>query len=700
MQNPQKKSYDFTLVTLQDGKSVEKASLSTQGQDFNAEELRCLPVKPLKSDKEDILLINRQNRGAFIANDPEKGLRFFPLKLNRPYTHLGTDGQAVLSYHRDSVRVWRKEENNPSYRLSQTYHLPFVPNAGYQFCSSQTQTYAAGLSTGKTSLFITTLQTAKKTDEEILVAADQENMLRDLMAFLEEEKEIKAFEPDSIPGDDTLKIADPEVPGMDIMTRVRLRRMTFDEILQPGDTFSKMIELDRLDPGTLNLEWIAPEGAVYNLRSGKITWEILPEQLDSHAVYLSISDQNDTTHTLWSVCVNDPVKIVNREKMYTTNVNKPLSFQVEVKDRNADAEFFFEWDGPDECLITKDGEFKWTPGPDYLDVNIVSIRVSDGFSSDSARFMIYVNDPVKIVSSPPSTVLPVSRQWRYPVTVEDNNDPNIYEYSLEKPVALEPEELLERKSLLVNRENTSNKTVNVRPFIKNIYYYDRYILVSLHEENPQDINLGEILAALLQKPVKNLPSYTVQQIKTLRFTVDDPVPDGMEISQKGLLRWLPDTTMLDSHRITIRVNDQIASHKQILDLYVNSPPVITSEPKDAILSPGDIFTYHCIAKDKNIDAGLRYSIGKDSPPAEVDSSGHVMWRVGEDIYDYQPLTVIADDGFARDSVRMMLYINDPVKIIPPGKLVAFTDSLFTCQLKADDKNASHLYHIHKSKLYH
>lgn len=694
MQDIAGKGYDFTLVTLQDGKSIEKARLSTAGKNFQAASIQCKTLKPSPDNREDLLLINRQNRGALIKNDPEKGLVFLPLEFKRPHTLLDTDGRTILTFYRDSVSIWRKNTETGRYTYRRSYHLAFTPNQGYCYSPVQNRTFAAGTDAGRQILSIAPLAQTSS-DEDVFVAADRENMLRDLKAIMESADTTKQdiVIHKRVTGD-TIIVTPPEPPKTDIMTQVRIRRMAFDAVLEPGEIFSRTVELNQLDPGSLNLEWIAPEGAVYNLRTGLITWKIMPEQLDSHAIYLSISDRVDTSRTIWSVYVNDPVRIVNKDRMLTTSVNQSFSFQVELRDKNTEPEFQFELHGLEKGFITGKGMVHWTPGPDDLDENIARIRVTDGFSVDSARFMIYVNDPVEIVSSPTSTVLPVSQTWVYPIAVQDENNPHLYEYTFQRPVSINTPQILNREKISVAREGEADRFIDIRPAIHTIDYYGKNLLVTLSGgKNSDNITLGEILAGCLNTPVQNLPRYSVRQVKTVRYTLANPAPTGMEISREGLLKWHPDITQLDSHKVIVTVNDDLSSDRQVLELYVNSPPVIVSEPVDKILMPGDMFGYTCKTEDKNSNARLRYSIGKNSPPAHVDSLGRVVWSVGEEDYDYHQLTVIAHDGFAADSLQMMLYVNDPVHILPPQSPTAFTDSTWTHTLNYEDKNATHLYRI-------
>jgi hypothetical protein len=694
MQNISDKSYDFTLVTLQDGKSIEKARLSTAGKSFPAQSLRFETLKPFPGSREDVLLINEQNRGALIRNDTEKGLVFLPLEMKGPLTRVDTDGRSLLTFYRDSVHVFKKDRESGQYTFRRSQHIPFEPTEGYAYAPAQNRILAAGTDAGNRVLTLSPLGTASP-DEEIFVATDRENMLEELKSLLDTSKTTtQDMGLQKTEQGDSLVISPSETEDTDIMTRVRNRRMAFDAVLEPGEIFSRTVALDQLDPGSLNLEWIAPEGAVYNLRTGLITWKIMPEQLDSHAIYLSISDKKDTSRTIWSVYVNDPVKIVNKERLLTTPVNKTFSFQVELRDNNSNSEFQFELEGLEKGFITEEGKVHWTPGMDNLDENIATVRVTDGFSIDSARFMIYVNDPVEIVSSPTSVVLPVQKPWVYPVAVQDRNQANLYEFTFDRPVTIKPEQILSGDALSVAREGEPDRYVNVRPVIENITYYGKNLLVTLTgNEEKEKITLGEILAGCLECPVQNLPRYTVRQVKSVRFTLDDNAPKGMEISPEGLIKWVPDISQLDSHQVVVTASDDLSSDVQRLQLYVNSPPKIVSEPEDKILMPGDIFGYTCRVEDKNSDARIRFSIGRQSPPAHVDSLGRVVWSVGEDNYDYHQLTVIAHDGFAADSIRMMLYVNDPVRIIPPQSPVAFTDSLWVYPLQYEDKNATHLYRI-------
>lgn len=661
-------SYAFSYVTLQNGKSIEKAQITTPKTSFSIDSLHIKRMKKSLDTPDELLLVNAQNQGALIKKESENELLFLPLTFDKPYSLLNTDGRDILTFYNDSVTIWKKGLNTHSYVPDDIYPIPFTPTEGYCYCTFHQSIFAAGTHDNNTLLTVASLSQAEHSKKVSPKAISDFHKQKDI-------NRDSSIQPDK----------------RDIAAYLESCRKAYDAVLKPGDTFSQILSLDPMNPGSLTLEWIAPEGAIINLKTGLIYWKVTQDQLNAHDIYLSISNQQDTNRTTWSVYVNDPVKIVNETRFFMATASTPFSFQVDIQDKNENPDILFKLEGLEGGGINQKGLVTWMPDDKHLDIQSALIKVTDGFSVDSARFIIYVNDPVKIVSTPQSLVLPVNERWTYSLVVEDRNNPHVYEYSFQNPLEINFEHVLKKEKLFVQRKG---EVIDIRPFIQTIDFYDKNLVLTLTPDfNPDSISLKEILGGCLDLPLKDLPHFYLRQLKTIKYALEEPVPKGMEIFQDGQVIWCPSLNQCNDHRVVLLVSDGFSTEKQILNLYVNSPPVIISKPENIILNPGDTFTYMCQVEDKNSEAHLTYKIGKNSPPAQVDSFGNVRWNVGEDDYDYHQLTVIAHDGFAADSVQMLIYVNDPVRILPPPPMIATTKKSWHTSLKYEDKNAAHIYRI-------
>lgn len=477
-------------------------------------------------------------------------------------------------------------------------------------------------------------------------------------------------------------------------------RSLFDQVLHRGERFLETITLPRIDPGTFNMKWDAPEGASFNFQTGVIQWTVADDQLNERTIDLSLADKSNEEKYHWGIYVNDPPEITNEKRSFMLSLYEPFELKIDVEDENIDAHHYFTLNGLATGQIDTSGWVTWTPGDDDLDVNIFSIVVSDGFDTDSINFMIYVNDPVIFTSTAPTTFLPVNRPWYYSLKYSDKNEALLYQISFLSEDMLKPflpviEATLAKDVMGILTEASKKGFTNIRPFIQNIQQFENKLYITLTDTPDKlKISFGELLAGILGVDAMHLPQYTKpKQIRQVKYT-GNTLPAGMTLSPEGLLIWTPSMTTLDSQRIVIKADDEFSETKQKVSVYVNAPPVIKSKSESNILLPGELMEYDCIAEDPNSDAAFRFRLSADSPPAELDEvTGHLKWKVKSDQYDYDQLTIIADDGFTTDEITLMIYVNDPVRIIPTTPVTALVNQPWSHQIKSMDRNQTTLYRL-------
>ena len=89
-------------------------------------------------------------------------------------------------------------------------------------------------------------------------------------------------------------------------------------------------------------------------------------------------------------------------------------------------------DFPEGMVVDEgSGTIRWTPKIDQVDVNRITIVVSDGYTKDEQTFEIYTNHLPTIVSNPPRMAL-VGDLFKYQVNVDDKNENVNLEYTLVK----------------------------------------------------------------------------------------------------------------------------------------------------------------------------------------------------------------------------------------------------------------------------
>ncbi|HDR05088.1 MAG TPA: hypothetical protein ENN84_07580 [Candidatus Marinimicrobia bacterium] len=365
---------------------------------------------------------------------------------------------------------------------------------------------------------------------------------------------------------------------------------------------------------------------------------------------------------------------------------------------NDDSEHYFKIKGLPGAHIDSSGLLTWIPDEKFLDINLFTVIVDDAFDCDSVKFMVYVNDPVQIVSSPPNSILPVGRPWFYSIKTEDRNASALYQIKFNSSQKLSPfqssiESFIKKDIANVETVAYQRQFINIRPFVTNVQAFDNSIFLSL-ADTPEKlkISFSELIAGVLSTEVKTVPKFTVQQIKQLKFKLEES-PANVNLHSEGQLSWTPDFSEIDSQLVVVSASDGITTRFQKIPVYVNAPPKISSKAKSAILHPGELFTYQCTATDPNKNAELSFRLSPDSPPAELSESGYLSWRVRENQYDYDQLKIIVSDGYVSDEIKLMVYVNDPIKIIPTSPRPAMVQIPWQHQIKYLDRNKTSLYRI-------
>jgi hypothetical protein len=498
---------------------------------------------------------------------------------------------------------------------------------------------------------------------------------------------------------DTLPTAEnmPD-PEPELTETIPNKRALYDRILYVGDEFLENVPLAVIDPGTFNMEWNAPEGASFNFQTRQIRWKVNANQLGQHKIDLAISDRNQQTDNHWRFYVNDKPKITNSKRAFIINVFEPLELPIAVADKNDDARQWYQIDGLPSAQIDSSGLLTWVPDEKALDINLFTIWVDDGFDRDSVHFMVYVNDPVQIVSAPPNTLLPVEKSWYYSIKTEDRNTSALYQIKFNDVQSLSPfrkniDSFLAKDIANVETVAYQRQFINIRPFVENVQLFENSLFLTLSDK-PDELktSFGELLAGILATEVKSVPKYAAQQLKQLKFKLEEG-PETIKLSADGQLFWTPSYSEIDSQLIVISAGDGISQRFQKIPVYVNAPPMISSKAKSAILHPGEIFTYQCTAIDSNRNAQLNFRLSAKSPPADLDENGFLTWRVKDDQYDYDQLTIIVSDGYVSDQITLMIYVNDPIKIIPSSPRPALVQQPWQHQVKYLDRNKSTLYRI-------
>ena len=148
-----------------------------------------------------------------------------------------------------------------------------------------------------------------------------------------------------------------------------------------------------------------PDGMEVDEYSGIINWTPGPEQHDSHAIKLLVSDGYMKDEQTYEIYVNHkPVIVSNAPK--SALVDEVYKYQIQVEDKNSNSELVYELlKAPQGMQMTEDGKVVWIPRAAQINNHLFTVRVTDGYSEDIQKSQVFVNIPPSIISIPKPVAL-------------------------------------------------------------------------------------------------------------------------------------------------------------------------------------------------------------------------------------------------------------------------------------------------------
>lgn len=177
--------------------------------------------------------------------------------------------------------------------------------------------------------------------------------------------------------------------------------------------------------------------------------------------------------------------------------------------------------------------------------------------------------------------------------------------------------------------------------------------------------------------------FIVQHGDTFHYKIDTTKFDQngqLSVIGLGNIQFNSDSSEIfwDTQREPIGKNNIIISKgdsSEILKLYINSPPVLTSQPiRHTILQIGETYFFDLDVKDKNSDAAIYYKLVSYPEGAHIDANGRITWKPSFFQKDWHDFKVIVSDYFDSTAAEFSIFVNHPPSItsqiprsIQPGK---------------------------------
>ena len=337
----------------------------------------------------------------------------------------------------------------------------------------------------------------------------------------------------------------------------------------------------------------APKNMHIN-NNGVFLWEPNPSQIDLNKFKILISDGVAESSQSVSIYVNSTPLISSSppEILHLLN-NESFEFNFDSFDANSDASL--NWSlvsGPQGMVVGAEGLISWVP--DVLDFVNYTVSLSDGYNFSEYNGKIYINFPPKIISSPPKTIN-LGDTLLYKVEYEDkniklfndSNKTNVLNYKIISGPS--QSSFLQNSLLWIPDEEHIGITeffISINDGLQqDIQKFSLFV-----NDVPNIFNTDTIFTEA-NKPLNH--KILINDLNKQDIIDIDLINNNLGITiEKDTLQWLPDTSLIGNHVLTVRLNDGKINFNNDFTLNINvfsKPQFLNDPPKDAYVGIEYVF---------------------------------------------------------------------------------------------------------------
>lgn len=298
---------------------------------------------------------------------------------------------------------------------------------------------------------------------------------------------------------------------------------------------------------------------------------------------------------------------------------------------------------------------------------------------------IYVNDKPEFITDPTATEFVAQSRFEYFPVVNDRNSDAKIQMVLETA----PEGMMMDSNGVVYWQ-TDSTHVNV--------YDVRLVASDGFDRAVQEFKLFaragvKILSA--PAPIVRVNEMFRYQIEVWKPELDQKLefrvlgqPEGMSISEKGLIEWIPTETQIDSQFFAVAVNHGVAADTQSVALFVNHPPLIKKAPPPMNkVNLGYTWDFQLDVSDPNKKDVLKYTAVEMPAGMRMDPfTGRLRWEPSREEMDFQHLKIEVDDSRDIRTIEADFFINSPIKIVSIPVMKATIGEPYKYKIMTTDQN--------------
>ena len=301
------------------------------------------------------------------------------------------------------------------------------------------------------------------------------------------------------------------------------------------------------------------------------------------------------------------------------------------------------------------------------------------------RLWIYVNDVPEFISELEDTEFVVNSLFTYQPVVDDKNHDAKLQFILETaPDGME----IDSSGTLYWQTDSSH--VNI---------YDVLIVASDgFDRAVQEFRLfARAGVTILSEPdsIIRVDELFIYQVDVWRQDMDQELtyemlykPEGMTLSESGLVEWTPAVTQIDSQNFAIVANYGVAADTQEVTFFVNHPPVIDRAPPPMNkVNLGYVWDFQLEVTDPNVNDALTYTAVEMPEGMRMDPfTGRLRWEPTRDELDFGHLKIEVDDGKDIRTVEADFFINAPIRLVSIPVMKATVGQQYKYKIMTTDLN--------------
>jgi len=197
---------------------------------------------------------------------------------------------------------------------------------------------------------------------------------------------------------------------------------TLATVARPYTTTLPVTDLNK--DQQLNFAFLtAPKGMKIS-PTGQITWTPTKAEKGWNEIFVKVSDKYSSDTYKFAVYANAPPVIVSKADTMAI-AGQEYVYNIKALDLNTDQQLVYKvYDAPKGVQLVDGSVIKWTPGIDQINQAQFKVSVTDGYITNVQNVQLFVNALPEVTSTPSPVVL-MDREYRYQISSRDLNEDGI-----------------------------------------------------------------------------------------------------------------------------------------------------------------------------------------------------------------------------------------------------------------------------------